>query len=72
MGFRYRELTPAKVRKILKRAGFKKVRQEGSHEQWEGVTDGKRRIVTVDTLGSPERDIRDQADKINDQAVWPQ
>lgn len=52
MGFRYPELTPAKVRKILKRADFKRVRQKGSHEQWEGVTDGKRRIVTVDTLGS--------------------
>ena len=52
MGFRYPELTPAKVRKLLKNAGFRKVRQEGSHEQWEGSTGGQRRIVTVDSLGS--------------------
>ncbi|MCD6532603.1 MAG: type II toxin-antitoxin system HicA family toxin [Deltaproteobacteria bacterium] len=52
MGFRYPELTPAKVRKLLRKAGFKKARQEGSHEQWEGHTKGQRRIVTVDSLGS--------------------
>lgn len=52
MGFRYPELTPAKVGKILKKAGFVKVRQEGSHEQWEGYIGGQRRIVTVDALGS--------------------
>jgi len=52
MGFRYPELTPAKVRKILTKAGFSRVRQEGSHEQWEGFIGGTRRIVTVDSLGS--------------------
>jgi predicted RNA binding protein YcfA (HicA-like mRNA interferase family) len=52
MGFRYPELTPSKVRKILKSAGFKQVRQEGSHAQWEGSIEGQRRIVTVDSLGS--------------------
>ena len=52
MGFRNPELTPAKVRKLLKNAGFQKVRQEGSHEQWEGTISDQRRIVTVDSLGS--------------------
>ena len=53
MGFKYPVLTPSKVEKILKQAGFSKKRQAGtSHSQWEGYTAGQRRVVTVDQLSS--------------------
>lgn len=33
--------------RILKKHGFALDRQQGSHRQYEGFVDGKRRIVTV-------------------------
>ncbi|MBI2095780.1 MAG: type II toxin-antitoxin system HicA family toxin [Candidatus Omnitrophica bacterium] len=34
---------------ILKTHGFTLKRQVGSHQQWEGTTGNRRRLVTVDT-----------------------
>lgn len=39
---KYRKFT-----KILTDHGFKKIRQESSHRQYEGYHGGKRRMVTV-------------------------
>ena len=39
--------------RVLRAHGFRVIRQRGSHEQWEGVVDGRRRVVTVD-LSYPE------------------
>ena len=33
---------------ILRTHGFVLKRQVASHQQWEGVVDGRRRLVTVD------------------------
>lgn len=52
MGRRYPPLDRSQVEKILKGAGFSIKRQQSSHAQWEGYTDGKRRIVTVDHMKS--------------------
>jgi len=50
MSGKYPLLTPSEVEKILKRAGFSLKRTSGSHNQWEGIINGKRRLVTVDHL----------------------
>lgn len=53
MGSRYYPLDRHQVETVLKKAGFYSKRQKGtSHEQWESYVKGKRRIVTVDHLGS--------------------
>lgn len=50
MSGKYPPLTPTEVEKILERAGFILKRTSGSHNQWEGIVKGKRRLVTVDKL----------------------
>lgn len=52
MGGQFPPLDREQVERILKNAGFREVRQQGSsHAQWEGNKGGKRRIVTVDHHG---------------------
>lgn len=41
------------VRQILRNRNFAKVRQESSHETWEGTVRGERRLVTVDENCAP-------------------
>lgn len=49
MGNRFPPLDRIQIESILKAIGFVEKRHEGtSHAQWEGVTHGQRRIVTVD------------------------
>jgi predicted RNA binding protein YcfA (HicA-like mRNA interferase family) len=50
MSGKYPALTPAQVEDILKQAGFTLKRTSGSHNQWEGHVNGKRRLVSVDQL----------------------
>jgi predicted RNA binding protein YcfA (HicA-like mRNA interferase family) len=50
MGHSYPPLTRFQVEDILKNLGFVPKNQEGSHTQWEGLTKGLRRIVTVKKL----------------------
>jgi predicted RNA binding protein YcfA (HicA-like mRNA interferase family) len=38
----------AKVRRAVERLGFVKTNQEGSHEQYEKIVDGRKYKVTVD------------------------
>lgn len=54
MGGNYPPLNRRQVEKILKALGFipKPQRSGTTHTQWEGYTGGKRRIVTVDDLGT--------------------
>jgi predicted RNA binding protein YcfA (HicA-like mRNA interferase family) len=40
------------VETVLKLLKFYPKRKQGSHTQWEGYTNGMRRIVTVDDLKS--------------------
>lgn len=56
MGHSNPPLDREQVEYILKKAGFHQKRQEASHAQWEGYTDGKRRIVTVDHLGGKKKE----------------
>ena len=34
--------------RVLQAHGFRVIRQRGSHRQWEGLIEGRRRVVTVD------------------------
>lgn len=52
MGGEYAPLDRDQVEGILKALSFRIKRRRSSHAQWEGVTKGQRRIVTVDFLGS--------------------
>lgn len=52
MGRHYPLLDQDQVETILKSLNFYPKRKEGSHTQWEGYTNGIRRIVTVDDLKS--------------------
>jgi predicted RNA binding protein YcfA (HicA-like mRNA interferase family) len=52
MGKHYPLLDQDQVETILKSLKFYSKRKEGSHAQWEGYTNGVRRIVTVDDLKS--------------------
>ena len=56
MGIFYPPLDREQVEFILRSANFSPKRQEGSHAQWEGRIDGKRRIVTVDHLGGSKKE----------------
>lgn len=38
----------AKVRRAVEKLGFKKTSQEGSHEHYEKIVDGRKYKVTVD------------------------
>jgi predicted RNA binding protein YcfA (HicA-like mRNA interferase family) len=44
----YPPLTPREVIAILRARGFQLDRTEGDHEQYEGIWQGLRRLVTVD------------------------
>jgi predicted RNA binding protein YcfA (HicA-like mRNA interferase family) len=50
MSGKYPPLTPIEVEDILRKAGFSLKRTAGSHNQWEGYINGKRRLVSVDQL----------------------
>jgi len=50
MGKHYPPLDREQVETILDSLKFSPKRQSGSHCQWEGYTNGVRRIVTVDHL----------------------
>ena len=51
MGSRkYLPLTPAELRRVLKAFGFVRKRTRGDHEQWEGITNEKRRVITVQLI----------------------
>lgn len=53
MGKRYPPLDRAQVEAVLKSLRFSPKRQPGSsHQQWEGHTEGQRRVVTVDHMKS--------------------
>lgn len=45
-----------KVIRVLADNGFRQVRQQGSHRQFEGFVDGKRRLATV--AGNEGDDVR--------------
>lgn len=48
-GLRLRPQKCDEVRRALRELGFEFKRQgRGSHEHWEGVVDGQRRLVTLD------------------------
>ena len=49
MSAKHPPLKLKEVRSILKEAEFTLIRTRSSHEQWEGTTKGKRRVVSVDT-----------------------
>lgn len=40
-------------KKILTHLGFSRRSQTGSHEQWDGFYEGRRRLVTVDCPNAP-------------------
>ena len=44
---KYLLLTPDELRRVLKAFGFMRKRTRGDHEQWEGMTNEKRRVITV-------------------------
>lgn len=51
MGSRkYLPLTPDELRRVLKAFGFTYKRTRGDHEQWEGMTHEKRRVITVQLI----------------------
>ena len=51
MGSRkYLPLTPEELRRVLKAFGFVRKRTRGDHEQWEGMTNEKRRVITVQLI----------------------
>jgi len=52
MGGQYPPLDRAQVEKILAAIGFSIKRRASSHAQWEGYTNGQRRIVTVGHMKS--------------------
>ncbi len=53
MGGQYPPLDENQVEGILKKLGFYLKRQNStSHAQWEGIVNGDRKIVTVDSLKS--------------------
>jgi predicted RNA binding protein YcfA (HicA-like mRNA interferase family) len=57
MGGKYPALDREQVETILKAINFTEKKHKGtSHAQWEGYTDGKRRIVTVDHLGGSKKE----------------
>jgi predicted RNA binding protein YcfA (HicA-like mRNA interferase family) len=39
-----------KLRRVLKAFGFMRKRTRGDHEQWEGMTNEKRRVITVQLI----------------------
>ncbi len=47
---KYLPLTPDELRRILKAYGFIRKRTRGDHEQWEGMTNEKRRVITVQLI----------------------
>jgi predicted RNA binding protein YcfA (HicA-like mRNA interferase family) len=56
MGGRYPPLDRGQIESILKKLGFTKKRTTASHDQWEGTTKNKRRVVTVDRLGGKKKE----------------
>lgn len=52
MGGQFPNLNQRQVEFALKKMGFVCVRTASSHAQWEGYTNGMRRIVTVQKLPS--------------------
>ncbi len=52
MGKTYPLLDREQVEDVLKELEFKPKKQKASHTQWEGYTNGQRRIVTVAHLKS--------------------
>lgn len=52
MGKTYPPLDRRQIEFILKKLKFTPKRKKASHTQWEGYTEGQRRIVTVDHLKS--------------------
>jgi predicted RNA binding protein YcfA (HicA-like mRNA interferase family) len=44
-----RSLNSRKVEKTLRKFGFEFFRQKGSHQQFVGIIEGERRLVTVKT-----------------------
>lgn len=52
MGKHYPPLDQDQVETVLKALNFSPKNTVGSHTQWEGYTNGIRRIVTVAHLGS--------------------
>lgn len=47
---KYLLLMPDELRRVLKAFGFVRKRTRGDHEQWEGMTNGKRRVITVQVI----------------------
>lgn len=47
---KYLLLTPDELRRVLKAFGFVRKRTRGDHEQWEGMTNEKRRVITVQLI----------------------
>ncbi len=47
---KYLLLTPNELRRVLKAFGFVRKHTRGDHEQWEGMTNEKRRVITVQLI----------------------
>ncbi|MCY3729170.1 MAG: type II toxin-antitoxin system HicA family toxin [Nitrospira sp.] len=47
---KYLLLTPDELQRVLKAFGFVRKRTRGDHEQWEGMTNEKRRVITVQLI----------------------
>lgn len=47
---KYLPFTPDELRRVLKAFGFVRKRTRGDHEQWEGMTNEKRRVITVQLI----------------------
>ncbi len=47
---KYLPLTPNELKRVLKAFGFIYKRTRGDHEQWEGMTNEKRRVITVQLI----------------------
>ena len=51
MGFKkYLLLSPNELRRVLNAFGFTYKHTRGDHEQWEGMTREKRRVITVQLI----------------------
>lgn len=56
MGGEYPPLDRGQIEYVLKKLNFTKKRTTASHDQWEGTTNKKRRVVTVDRLSGKKKE----------------